>query len=528
MEIIKAISQLWPLCLIILLGILIFVFKKQLKDIMEHFSKINIKRGGTELTIERKARGEEIEKQDTAQPIMAEQSTELIAKKETEVSKKTESAEAQTPDNWIYKMIEAFQQKDINKMEEAFNKYLECETDEEKKLHEKAFYLWLRYGRSDVKALDELIAMSNDESVNIEARHVAKRYVGSCYLQVDNFDMGLRAYQDALGLAETEVQKANDINDISRCMYKLGEKDDAAKKIMKALSETKEKESLSLLYMGLAGIYELEVNYEFRALALDKALELKPNDTNARFLAGYSYGQGETKSLALLHYKALLGFEPDNSMALNNIGVEYQQLGMNIKSVINYKKSAEKNETLAMGNLARKLLLNGFTDEASEILNKAKNQDNVHENVGRIMSLMKEQIEEEDKSEEKEINKAREQQRFFLEFAGAYFKETNEIFALAGKWETQDNNEIEIVNKEGLFEGYWAENNQKYMFTGKIINRGAKLVISKWQYIWNKSEIGYDKDSSGYIYISEDGKRLVLMRIKENSHSIMKFGRKSE
>jgi hypothetical protein len=61
-------------------------------------------------------------------------------------------------------------------------------------------------------------------------------------------------------------------------------------------------------------------------------------------------------ALAMMHYQAMLRFEPDNFAALNNIGIVYSEWDMPIRRVFSYKKAIENGNTLADANLAHEYI----------------------------------------------------------------------------------------------------------------------------------------------------------------------------
>lgn len=246
------------------------------------------------------------------------------------------------------------------------------------------------------------------------------------------------------------------------------------------------------------------------------------------FSATYSYGEEALRPLALLHYKTLLQFEPDYPMALNNVGVEYKHLGMPINAVKCYKKAAELNETLAMANIAYQFLDAGFEEEASQILYKAKEQDKPHANVARATSAASDRNETESKREESVIIDAREQQRFILAFAEAYFAGKPSLPTFSGIWRSSDDIETEITETDSRIEANWKRDTKRYKFTGIVSNRGAKITVYKEEYVfWPKTELKFIVDSSGYAYLTPNGQQLLIMTLKEGKHTFMELTKKS-
>lgn len=234
------------------------------------------------------------------------------------------------------------------------------------------------------------------------------------------------------------------------------------------------------------------------------------------------------EDLALLHYDTLLKFKPDHSGALNNAGVHYSLQQMPIRSISSYKKSAELNETLAATNLAYMFLKAGFMEEASQILDKAKQHQNPHANVSKAISAISDRVKEESQTEENIINAAREKQRFILRFTEAYFKKKQDCPDLSGLWRLSDGSEVNIRQTKNTVEANWITDSKKYKFTGTVNNLGAKLTIYKEQYVFGaETKLDFVEESAGYGYQTPDGQQFFIMTLKEGKHSFMELARKS-
>lgn len=289
--------------------------------------------------------------------------------------------------------------------------------------------------------------------------------------------------------------------------------------------------TVSKLYEELATLYEHDQEPELRAIALEKAIEGRPNDTNLQFGAAYSYSMKKLEALALLYYKTLLHFQPDHATALNNIGVQYRNLEMPIRSVKHYKMSAQLNETLAMANLAYIFMGTGLGEEASDILRRAMQQEHMHQHIGSAVASLSEREEGESKTEERYLNSAREQQRFFLAFAEAYFIANPNGPNFNGSWQLPNGIEVMITQAEAQIEAHGARDGEEYKFTGRPSNRGARIKIERKTKrtstlsslfrpptllaSFSPSDITFSS-GAGYAYLSPDGQQLFIMSLESN------------
>jgi tetratricopeptide (TPR) repeat protein len=252
---------------------------------------------------------------------------------------------------------------------------------------------------------------------------------------------------------------------------------------------------------------------------LQKATEYKPNDTQLRFDAAYSSDEGDLDALALMHYEVLLNLKPDEASALNNIGVVYDQLKLPLQQIAYYKAAVKNGNTLAAANLAYRYLEAGFADEAKEVLNTAIMVEDAHPNVIEAKAAVDRQEEAQSKRSTEALSAARQQYRFLLTFAEAYFSIPSGRPRFEGCWQLLDSVEVEITRNADRLEMKWKRNGRDHVMAGRIHNRGALITkYSRRDSHWSSS-LG-DK---GYAYLSEDNQHLNVMTLKDGKHSFLEL-----
>lgn len=168
---------------------------------------------------------------------------------------------------------------------------------------------------------------------------------------------------------------------------------------------------------------------------MERQLELNPADKDTRFSLAYKYSEQGNDALAALHY-ARIPYSERSAATWNNLGVAFDRLGLQSKSVTAYRKSEVMGETLAMSNLANKLIEAGFLPEAQMICDAAVKLKDVHKNVGSTLSRLKTVPDEEEKKETEAIEKVRPTSEFYRKFGRALAMPTP--MALAKRWQGPD------------------------------------------------------------------------------------------
>lgn len=523
-ETIKAIGDLWLLASILLLTLCVFLFRKQIIAFLERLTYFQYKDRDKEVLLKGEpAQEKSLVEQNVRQDILTRQieeksSTTSEGTKLVIAPNETESKQPNTAEEWLNKMVVAFIERDEDASEEAFKKAQELEGNSVKKLRYQALrfgfrYKWLR----DVSALDKL----KNLAIQPEIAPTANYWIGRCYDESGDFERAASFYILSAQGREDENEKAENIGFASQSLFNAGKQEEAFHFITREFNQLSSLGAKTILYKSLASLYDSTEESELKALALEKAIEESPNDSGLRFDAAFAYGE-KLDLLTLLHYKTLLDFEPNNSGGLNNIAIQYGRLTMPISAAKFYKRASEQNNTLSHANLAYIYMNAGFADEAREILDKAKQFKNIHPNVGSAIASLSKKEDDEQKSEEKYLKIAREQQKLLRQFAEAYFVETTQSPSFVGAWQFTNNDTITISQNGTEVEANWISNEIKYMFKGKVSNRATKVSFHKMNYGYGKTETGFTKDGQGYVYLSSDGKQLHLMKMKSDGreHSI--------
>lgn len=411
--------------------------------------------------------------------------------------------------------------------EEAYKRLQETEPDATVKLNNEATYLYLRYVSGDSNSLDKLIDLSKRTENSPKAYRLVQRFLGLSYEASSNFDKAIDSYQKAIPLCENDACRAQFIVLIAKCLFQVGDRQAAFDNIYEEISHTNDAEATFLLYEGLADLYKSCEEWELRAIALEKALCAKPNDTNARFASAYAYGESKFDSLSILHYKSLLRTQPKNSAALNNIAVQYDRLDMNIIAISNYKKAVELNYTLASANIAYQYMNAGFSEEARRVLDDARKQEEVHPNIGSAMAALSTKEEDEKNKDEQILERARLQQVFMIKFADALFSKAPPGVDLSGNWKSDAGYEVNLTQSGKNLEAIWIQNSKKYKFSGKVNNSSIKARYYRMTYYQQDKELYFTESGDIYAYFLNDLAEMFIMIVEKSGDQIIKLGKLS-
>src|SRR3989338_849311 len=493
----------WPGIVLVIALICIVVFHKEISAFLKGVKKIKTK--DWELNSEVEKKEEELPK------------NEELAKEEQPEAQKVE--EPKTLEERRMEMIFSTLDKNHARADEAFQKMQELNTDTLSKKKDELLYLKFSHTAGKTDAIQRIRAFLIDAEVEYEANMT----LGFCYANSKDFENSTTFYTQALEKARDEKAKTNAASQLSSSLYRDNKKENAIKVLSDTLSIARDNSNKIKLYEGFADIYEKENDHENRAFVLDKAVELKPNDTGLIFKVGYSYAESEYDELSLLHYKNARDINPEDAAVQNNLGVQYDNLKMSIKSVMSYKKSEKLGNTLASANLAYRLMNAGFTEEAKSMLDIAATKENAHPNVNSALSDLPKRSEKENEIEKEKIKRALNLRKFFLGFTEAKFIKSDKLNGVIGEWKSETGTLFQFSVSLNNIIAVWKEKLISYeydwKFGGEIFNNSSVLTIYEKEYNFSKGEYEYMKKGRGFLFCANDGSTIKFIKIDDSYKS---------
>jgi Tfp pilus assembly protein PilF len=525
-EFINSVAGLWPLLLTFCGFILLLVYRPQICDVINRFTKFQLKKGDAEFNVEQNPLPNKLGEDFIANPYQENLRVDLpITIPATEEDYVNNGNRNNSADFWI-EMDSALSQNKYSEAEEIFNNIQKCETNPDKIIDNQAYFLFLKFSVGDKDALNELHALKDLNKANLNAFSVINFMIGICHEKVSQFKQAINFFNISIECSQDIDRKTNSIISKSRCLVGIGEKSTAKKLLEESIKKIENPKSLSALYVALANYYGKEGEKLLKAVMLEKSLEFEPNDISVLFETAYSYNEADINDLSLLHYKNLLTFSPDNPNGLNNIGVLYNLLEMPIRSVENYKKSWKNGNTLAAANLSSKYLQEGFSDEAKQLLAQAQKEDFVHQNIASAILDCSRKEEKENEIERKLLENSYQTQEFFRNFGLKISSLEIARLEINGYW-FSENDLITITQRDGIIEGTWGVDENKGRFSGKIINNGIIIENEKFGYKFLLREKGFVKDSEAIGYFSDDFQTIYMMLIKDKSTDFLSYKRQN-
>lgn len=436
-ETIKAIGSTWPFVVVIFIIVVVILKWKYLWSKLDKTSKLEIAGQKLEFIDERK---------------FEEEKSKVSVDAPT-----TEAPKIENEDRPDFIKIYGFLSN--KKYPEAETLFLELqkgtEDDTERQIN-TINYIYYKYLFGVPEAQAELIAFKE----KVTAKDVLSHYhyiLGRCYFNGESYDKAILELNSSLKLKYSNEK----IRIIWESKFRMGRKNEAYEYILDQIANASSSENKAELYFQLSEHFDREKDELKKALALEKAIELNPNNTDWLFRAAYSYSQVGINLIAANHYIKRNTFNTDGT-TLNNLGVSFSKLGLYGKAVEEYKKSAEQGETLAASNLAYLLTDKGFFEDADLYIQKAIKSEEINNNVWSAKEHLESKRKEEADALEK-IKKSNTEQILFLRSFGAKFfsREITQFTFKAGlTLKSNDGATVEIKPINDKVNLTWRDNNQ--------------------------------------------------------------------
>jgi len=289
------------------------------------------------------------------------------------------------------------------------------------------------------------------------------------------------------------------------------------------VSEDKEKAGL---YMGIAEVHRAEGNKIMRAIALQKAVQYLPDDTELLFNAAWAEAEAEISLLAVLNYETLLRFRPKSAAALNNLGVACVGLELPIKGVSYYRRAADEKETLALANLAYLCIDTGLAKEAREAIEKAMKEEEPHKSVAQAKASLEERMEKESKAWDEFTSKGIRQREFIWEYAEAYFSGEASNTSFAGLWVSLDGNVFEVKQDGDKVSGMWEHEDKGERFSGSVRGRSMELQYEREEPGFFGRSCSWAKKQAGLGYLGDEGRSIFIQVGRGKEVFFLRFVRK--
>ncbi len=372
--------------------------------------------------------------------VLAETESRVSPPEKKDVSPTTESADWVTPKpdwnrpDYEFALRHFVAINDEVNVSAISDQYIKTESDAQSQ-NRKSWdaykeYMYLSLGKGG--SLSRLTKLADQNPDNSEIY----KYVARIYRKYEDYGKAAAAFERAASVSDDIHDALELLGEAAYARQKTNDTPGAAALIalMKSKSAGTGQGETEVL-RAERKLAEMTKDDEILIGTMERLLDLDPSDFDTRFALAYKYSEQGKDDLAAMHY-ARIPYAERTSVAWNNLGVAFDQLGLPAKSVNAYRKSEEMGETLAMSNLANKLIGTGFLFEAQKICDEALKLKEIHKNVGTTLGRIKEVPEEEDKKESDTVAKARPISEFYKDFGKAVAIPMPKT--LAARWQGPD------------------------------------------------------------------------------------------
>jgi len=524
-EVIESIGKQWPFLLTVFL-IIIFVLKwKTIWTLVSTISALKIKRGDTEIELNK-------DNSETEQP----DKKEGIEQTKTDIPGSKPSNEIE---NTLFDCYLKLSENKITEAESLFEQ-IQAKANAQDLIENEFIFYFYKYinGIAIEKEFKEKI----NQDISLEQKAIGYKYLGLSYKNIKQFNKAVESFNKAIQNTTKESDVCENAVYISQTHIDNNDYKEGKAIIVNHIQSVKDDLNKADLYYQLSKVFDALKDKMMKAIALEKAVSLKGNNVSYLFDAAYTYSETDFTDTSTYHYRNLISIDGNNVGALNNLGVNFQNQKLTIKSVEYYKKAANKGNSLAAANLARLYLNSGFEEEATNLFKEFVDKPDVHMNLIKAQSSLVTEKEKQKKQAETIIESGQKRSKFFSIFATKYFEFLEVKNQNIDDWTDDEGNNISIVIEDSEISIKWEKVNSKigdndiYLITGKLSNSASLINFdypklnepNSWELVLdkNKKPTREIKRYNGYCFIDLSKSKIEILYKHEENYKFIKIYKK--
>jgi hypothetical protein len=514
-------TSLTPLILGTMGFIALLLFRKQIQGAIDRAKEIEAERKGVKVraTLSNEFEEDSSDEETEAVAIPPNSDTEEA---NDPLPPEVSSADSDGAADIRSKMMHLYSKGEKEQGDQAFEQLQAIESDPVELKLDRARRLAFRFmGGIEPNAIAELEKLTDDS----EIRSFTYRMIGMCFEYTKQPSKAATAYKKSAESAGTPVARANATVYRSKMLAESGNGDTAISELTHLLDEATDQAVELALWDGLAAVYKTTAKLEDRATALHHGAVIAGNDASRWFQAGYAYSNADEIKfiVAVIHcYLTALALDPDHQWAKNNVGVALERIELSIPSRGFYREASQSGNTLAMANLALIYLNQGFDKEAEALLDEAAAKENPDDKVTSVAAELSKRRTEQNQ----ELAELRENGPRVSEFLVAYGRSRmlpTRSLPSVGELVGVGQADLKVEGSSMTLNWKVGSHLAQRRFRGGIVGAAVSGKFEKERFSTSSESTNWEEDGSGFGFITDDGKKLRLLKLGPPDTTFLEF-----
>lgn len=338
-----------------------------------------------------------------------------------------------------------------------------------------AFGQYVAYINGSTEALADL-RLTASRNPRVSSVH---EWFGRALSHAEEREQALAEFQIARDVAAGDEERARATIAYAQELKRVERTEEALEALTSTLRQMEDLAARSSICVALAEHYETSVPPDpHKAFGYyELALRLEPLKDSLRFDVAYKYLQQGAWALSLIHNEQLLLREPENDAAHNNAGVASEHLRLALRQVDHYRRAGELGSSLALANLASRLIRAGLREDAKTLLYRAQEYAEVHRRVYLVMEELAEAEEREQERHSSIAEQANEFRHWHAKYVEATISPVGDRMALSGVYQGAPSVVRLDVKEDGSVAGFFTYLEDKpASFSGRV--EGSAIILS--------------------------------------------------